>query len=364
VSLEAALGTGQSLYVELEYMLATNASLQLRWGADQGLIFSEPQQHAALGSNGALIGPAAYPPRVEAGRAPGLWQQVRIWVTSDGGVNGGMINGVITHSGVRTGQPQGGSPWHLTFAPSGGVAVRNIRYAVTEGLMPESLAQSFDFPTQRAIIVAPDKHPVVQRCFIQDGLIKRTYCVAVGEPQGIHYVIDQAQATILGVWKGEFYDASTMWISRGEPQVAQPLGNVVWFDGKPLVATLASAKSAWPDSAQTGLRIEGYELDGERRPTFTYVFNGMSITDHVRPVKNFQTLERSLSITHNGQSGMWLRLASGKEIREVGKGRYAIDDMTYYIQLPNVKGVDATVREVSGVAELLIAVKGDMELTY
>jgi len=275
-----------------------------------------------------------------------------------------MINGVVIHSRVRTGQQTGGSSWHLTFAPHGGVAIRNIGYAVTDDPLPETFVRSFDFPTQRAIIVTPNEYPVVQRCFIQDGPAKRTYCVAVGEPQGIHYVIDQTQANLLGVWKGEFYDASTMWISRGEPQVAQPLGSVVWLDGKPLVATLASAESVWPDSAQSGFRIEGYELDRERRPTFTYDFNGVSITDRIRPVNDFESLERTLSITHTGQPGMWLRLATGKEIREVGKGRYAIDDMTYYLQLPKVKGVDATIREVDGVAELLVAVKGDMELTY
>lgn len=363
-SLELSLGTGNSLYIEFEYMLASNARVQLNWGQSHQLLLSaQPDQTLVQSVHGTLTGQTLYPPRAEAGRAAGLWQQARMWLSSDGIVYGVLLNGVVVHRNLRIPQEQTLPVWKLVFNASGSVALRNIRYA-TPASSNELLENTFDFPTSREIIVNPTERPIVQRCFIQDNGFKRTYCVAVGDPGGTHYVIDQAQSNILGMWKGEFYDASTMWISRGELQIAEPLGNIIWFDRKPLLAKLDQAKSPWPDFMQPGLSIKGYELNAQKRPTFLYLYNGSAVSDYIEPGNGFRSLQRTISITGAHQTNLWLRLASGKSIRSVGKGRYIIGDMQYYLELLPSKKIKTEIRHINGISELLVPVTEDTNLTY
>ncbi|SEL49102.1 hypothetical protein [Parapedobacter koreensis] len=362
--LSANLGTGKLLYLELEVMLAADARLMVQWDDGNGLVLAGADPAALQTAwSGALVGSAPLPPRVDASRAPGLWQQVRMLISADGWVQGVMLNEVSLHRNIRLKGGKQGTSWKIAFNTEGAVALRKINYALLETPVA-SLDQSFDFKTARAIIVQPTGDPIVQRCFIAEGENKRTYCVAVGERDGIHYVMDQQQANILGVWKGEFYDASTMWISRGEPQLAQPLGNLIGFDGKPLLAILETTEAAWPATAQQGLVVKGYELDGARRPAFHYTFNGLSLTDKVVPSGHTNGLTRTLAIQQVDKPNVWLRLAAGKTIRKVDKERYAIDDMRYYLQLPKEGMADVTIREIDGTAELLVAVKEDMEVNY
>lgn len=362
--LDLPVGGWKQLYLEFEFMLSAAGSVQVLWGAGTGISFtSQRAAYPVSGRSGALIGPDQLPPRVAAGKAPGLWQHARISLSAAGWLEGVTLNDVVLHHHVKLAtQLSNGSG--VAFQALGDVALRNIRYTTSADTLPSALGNAFEFPTARAIIVTPHENPIVQRCFIEDGTAKRTYCVAVGEPQGIHYVVDQAQANLLGVWKGEFYDASTMWISRGEPQVAQPLGHTVWFDGKPLLASLPDSEAQWPDSAQSGLAIKSYSLDQERRPTFHYTFNGLSLTDKVVPSPDFQLLERTLSISGTSHPNTWVRIAAGKTIHEVEKGRYAVDDHAYYVDLPRSKGIKTVVRQVNGTTELLAAATADMVLTY
>lgn len=363
-SLEVPLGTGNSLYIEFDYMLASDTRLQLTWGQNDGLLLSTQDDQTAVSSiNGALTGQSAFPPRTEAGRAAGLWQHARIWLSSNGMVYGIVLNDVVVHRNLRIPQAKQLQVWKLAFTPNGSVALRNLRYAMPAE-SSEALEHTFDFPTLRDIIVSPAEHTLVQRCFIQDSGFKRTYCVAVGDPGGIHYVIDQEQANILGMWRGEFFDASTMWISRGEPQIAQPLGNIIWFDRKPVLAKLDNAGSVWPDFMQQGLSINGYELDGQKRPAFLYTFNGAVVSDRVVPDNHFRSLQRTISVTEVHQPDLWMRLASGRAIKAAGKGRYIIGDMEYYLQLLPSKDVKTKIRVVNGITELLVPIIADTKLTY
>lgn len=362
--LDLSLGTGNSLYIEFEYMLSADAQIQLNWGQPHGLLLSTPDNKGTASTgHGALTGSFTYPARVDASRASGLWQRARIWVSADGTVYGVEFNDLLVHRNVRPPQAVNLSAWKLDLRPTGPVAFRNIQYALLSS-PPEALGQSFDFATSREIVVTPTDQTIVQRCFIQDGAFKRTYCVAVGDPSGTHYVVDQAQAALLGMWNGEFYDASTMWVSRGNPQVAQPLGNIIWFDGKPLLATLDGPEAAWPDSAQSGLTIKGYDLDSRKRPVFSYLLNDIALTDKITPIEgDSRTLERIISITNVNQPNVWLRVATGKEIRDIGKGRYVVNDMQYYLQMPQ-KGIQTRIRTLNGISELLVSVTKDMDLSY
>lgn len=355
---------GEALYMECEYMLSPEGELNLIWNRNESLILSnEHDVTSGNGINGTLSGNLHYTPRVTTVREPGLWQHLQMWLSADGTVYGVKINGVVVHRNVRLAHADQSGKWDVAFKARGPVAIRNVQYGLPEK-DDERVEKIFDFPTLRKIIVKPEDNPTVQRCFIQDSTFKRTYCVAVGDPSGIHYVIDQTQANILGIWKGEFYDASTMWISRGEQQVAQPLGNMIWFDGKPALAVRTSKETSWPVGKLPGLRIKGYELDAAGRPIFLYDWNGIEIIDQIVPIDNNQSLERTLSFTGVNQKDIWLRIAAGNEIRMVNKNAYAVNDLQYYLQLADSKGIRPEIRKGNGIAELLIPISSDTKITY
>lgn len=362
--LEIMLNEGKALYLEFDYMLSAGGQLTVDWGQNQSLALRTIGASAINdGSNGTLRGNSSYPPRVEAGRDVGLWQHAQIWLSADGRVYGVRLNGVTVHQNIRLKQLSESKKWNIIFQSEGPVALRNLQYTISDK-SDERLEAVFDFPTERKIIVKPEDDPIVQRCFIEDSTFKRTYCVAVGDPRGIHYVIDQTQANVLGVWKGEFYDASTMWISRGPLQVAQPLGSVIWFDGKPFISRLDNPESIWPAGALSGLGIKGYELGKDKRPVFQYSWNGIGILDEIAPGEDAQSLERTLVFEGVNQPGIWLRLAAGREIKQVDKRTYAIDDMKFYITLVLPKNIRPTMRKSGTLTELLIPLHADSQLTY
>jgi len=60
-------------------------------------------------------------------------------------------------------------------------------------------------------LIALEKEPITQRGFWMHEGQKRTHCIAVGNPQGIHYSYDLESGSLLQVWNGDFMDATKMW---------------------------------------------------------------------------------------------------------------------------------------------------------
>lgn len=212
-------------------------------------------------------------------------------------------------------------------------------------------------PADRPIILEPGKRTIVQRCFLADGEKKRTFCVAVGAPERIHYAMDLSQGTVINLWKGEFLDVTTMWTSRGEEQLAKPLGSVLELSTKPVFAILQNENAAWPDSmeVQKNYQFKGYQLDEQMRPTFQYLFNGAAITDRITATDNSRYFTRTLSVKgENSRKNLWFRLAEGSKIENLGKGLYAVNDKTYYIRINAVHGLKPVIRKIKNGEELLI----------
>ncbi|GAB3563565.1 hypothetical protein GCM10027578_07520 [Spirosoma luteolum] len=214
------------------------------------------------------------------------------------------------------------------------------------------------------IAVPVRDEPVLIRSFVQlpGEARKRTHCLSVGTPSGLHYTVDLNQDALLQVWRGDFADATEMWYERGEPQLLEPMGSPVRLAPQSAVALLSNAQQAWPDTmATTDFTYKGLKLDQQGHPTTRYRYRDIDVTDALLPTTDGKALNRTLTLSGSGNGSLYCRLATGQTIDEVAKGLYAIDDHRYYVRLdPKQK---ATLRTSNGRQELLMPVSGNGNTT-
>ena len=197
---------------------------------------------------------------------------------------------------------------------------------------------------------------------------KRTHALSVGEGQGPHYTVDLKTGALLQLWRGRFLDVHEMWDGRGHPQVMQPLGPTVSFDGSPQFLVLGDAERAWPDSlrALDQLRHRRYELDAKGRPTFHYELNGNELTDAIEPTA--EGIRRRLVHT-GGSDEVYVLLASGREISELVPGTFELRGPGVKLVVENADGSPATsaglVRQsAAGHQRLLMALEPGASVQY
>jgi hypothetical protein len=219
------------------------------------------------------------------------------------------------------------------------------------------------------IQVTAQSEPLVLRSFVEHNGKKKTECVLVGEPAGLNYAVDLAQGSLLKLWKGEFVDATAMWHSRGETQLAKPMGSVIQLTGQPTFARLPNANAAWPDSMATGtdFQFKSYKLDAAGRPVFNYILQGTTISDYLVANEN-QSFVRELTIENaqNAQN-LYCRVAEGKNITQLPDGSYGVNDMQFYVEFKETNGAKPVIREVNNRKELLLPVsasKGQAKIRY
>lgn len=212
------------------------------------------------------------------------------------------------------------------------------------------------------IYLKPLGEPIVHRSFVDYQPGKRiVHAVSVGDPSNVHYAVDLDKAAIFQVWKGEFSNATPMWNDRGDGS-SRAMGSVVKFPDAPTLAVLSDNNAAWPDSmnAAAQFRIKGYELDTAGRPTFKYLFNGMTVEDRTMPEEDGKMLTREIKLNGNqAPANLYCRLASGTDITELSDGTYSVDGKTFYVKVGEAGGAKPTVRTVGNGKELLLLVKAN-----
>ncbi len=252
-----------------------------------------------------------------------------------------------------------GTPQLGLFVEGPGIATHSLHAA--SSLVPTM---------ERPIIVEPGKRTIVQRCFMANGLQKRTFCVAVGEPGQIHYAMDLSLGAVINVWKGSFLDVTTMWTERGEEQLAKPLGSTIELSSGPTIALLKNKDETWPGTIleRNNYQFKGYRLDEQKRPTFKYIIHGLAIEDKIIPENNDQYLTRTLTVNDKSNTkNLWFRLAKGSQIKLLPNGLYSIDDNNYYIEIKTNKKQNPLIRKVQDGEELLLPAildEGQAQLTY
>ena len=207
-------------------------------------------------------------------------------------------------------------------------------------------------PSSGALAVQPTAEPIAQRGFIMHQGIKKTHVILVGDPSGVHYSYDLNAGAMLHVWKGDFIEVSDMWRSRGQEQLAMPLGSMIPLSGAPVLADLPDLKGSWPAAA---VQFQGYTLDAEGYPSFKYALAETAVLDQLRPAQGGQGLVRTITLQQGGQRGLWMRLAEGESIDLLPDGTYSIDDAQYYITTDLGKPI---LRDVDGGQELLLPIRG------
>ncbi len=192
---------------------------------------------------------------------------------------------------------------------------------------------------REAIVLVPDKEPIVYRNFLQGpgqdgGNITTSRGFAVGYPEGVHLAFDVDRFALLWIWQGQFIDASKHWIGRG-PGFQNPLGdNVLALPADVPFALLADASTAWPSqpAKDQGYKFKGYRFDEARRPVLQYQFGRLSIDDHVVPRKSGKELSFDRTLTLSAVSddatdskNLTYRAATGRKIEAGADGWFTID---------------------------------------
>jgi hypothetical protein len=157
---------------------------------------------------------------------------------------------------------------------------------------------------------------------------KLTHVISVGDPAQVNYSYNLNQGALLQVWKTDFLNVTNMWYERGEPQIAIPLGSPIVLAGNCPIYDKTNTK----DSI-SGYQYKGYTLTESRLPVFSYAYKEMLIKDMIFPFEQGRGLKRTISLIGKGMEDLMIRIAQAKTIVPVGKGLYAIDNQSYYIQV-------------------------------
>ncbi|MCP1383109.1 family 16 glycoside hydrolase [Runella salmonicolor] len=230
-------------------------------------------------------------------------------------------------------------------------------FVATQGVRQYPLHVTSSLPEPTPIptieVTANGKAELVRSFIQREGeKSKRTHCLSVGTPEGIHYSLDLNRGSILQFWKGGFANVTEMWYERGEPQILHPMGSAILTAGQTDFAVLNDLNAAWPDSS-VDLSFKGYRLNPAGIPTLTYHTSNGDITDEIAPENGGLTR----TITGN-LPNTYIRLVAGKSISLLEKGLYEIDGQRYYVRIdPKNKPV---VRTVKGQQELLLPLTGSL----
>jgi hypothetical protein len=203
------------------------------------------------------------------------------------------------------------------------------------------------------ISVAPDKQPEMVRSFIQvpGEKYKRTHCISVGSPDGWNYTVDLNRGALIQAWRGLFADVTEMWYERGEPQLLFPAGLQVHISGRSSFAALDNANAVWPDSSN--INFLGYKIQSQGYPVFRYSVGSATVTDELLSSGN--TFTRTVKVDGTSPSQLYSMLASGKQIVEIEKGLFQIDDR-FYISID--KKARPVIRTMGQISELILPISG------
>ncbi len=364
--------------LELDYLMSKggNSGIYLQGRYEIQLEDSWASKVVTSASNGGIYNLAA--PRVNASKAPGLWQHLKISFqaprfdasgnkTENARILSVELNGVLVQENVELPGPTPGavSNKEVGKAPlriqgdHGAVAFKNIKLTEPEPVAPVDQNPRGQRPqrlTDPILVEAPVT--TLLRSFMDlDDRVRVVHGISVGSSQNLHYTYDMDHGMLVQLWRGDFLDATPMWDGRGNG-TALPLGAVQRFGAPTLgVAKLQNPQSTWPsDTTGTQYKPKGYTIDADGSPTFIYHIYGATIKDAATVFDNGTGLSRQINVDNS--NGLYFRLAKAKNIVETTKGNFVVGDKEYYLQLDNAKKDKTFIRDVDGEKELIVEING------
>jgi hypothetical protein len=320
-------------------------------------------------------------PRINVSRAPGLWQNMRIQFQAPKFDASGkkvanarivriILNGVPIIENAELQAPTRGSAF-ADEAPTGplriqgdhgAVAIKNIRYGTrVTSTQVDGTSNVWD-ASENPVNVEVKGEPVVFRSFVDIPGKRVTHAANVGLLHNVSFGYDLSNGTVFQVWKGNFVNASPMWLSRGDGNSVAN-GSVVFMDDKPALAYVRADNNAWPDTlAKLVYRPKGYELDADGVPTFKYEYDGVKINDKLTS-EDGKGLTRRISVDGlAAPKELYARVGEGSDITDLGNGMYAINNFTYYVQLD--KSAKPLIRASAKGKEMLLPLKNTDKGTF
>ncbi len=381
--------------LELDYMMApgANSGIYLQGRYEVQLLDSWGKITPKAGDNGGIYerwddsrpagqqGYDGYAPRVNASRAPGLWQHMKIAFqaprfdaagrkTANARMLRIELNGVTIHEDVELMGPTRGAigggdekaTGPLRFqGDHGAVAFRNI------SIKPHSESANEQARSRRddadPILVDAPENTILRSFMDVPGSARVVHAVSVGSPKRVHYTYDMDKGMLVQVWRGGFLDATPMWHERGNG-CSRPRGAVQYLGKSAFtLAKLASPDAAWTaDSAGTAYRPKGYTLDEKDQPSFRYLVYGTAVTDAIQVLEDGHGLSRELSVEQPA-ADLYAKLAEGSRIETLSKDMYIVDGNAYYLRLEDTGGAKPVVRTTGDKQELIVPVKGKLRYT-
>ncbi len=287
---------------------------------------------------------------------------------------------VVIYPGINSAQvgtvrlTAGAHPFKLEYQHSGSQSFRGggLRlWAEGPGLAPRKLQSSS--PTRRpvpdetlSIPVKPTDRVLLQRTFVPLAHSRRLYACFVGSPVGVHYAYDLEAATLIGVWRGGFFDGRDLWHERAEDQEAHPAGPGFMIEGRPLLFQFGDHDARWPDRPPPTSASTGYRLEANGQPVFLYSFSGVKAEDRIAALADGSGVTRTLKFSGQPrEKEMWALLAEGSAITPQ-PGGYVVGDREYYLDWPKDSPVRPLLRREGDRVQLLVKVPaaGARELTY
>lgn len=258
---------------------------------------------------------------------------------------------VIYFRGARGGQPALG-----LMAEGPGINRHNLHET---GSMPVSREQI-------PYLVEPVSEPVVMHGFMDMGARVHTHTAAVGYPGGINFAFDQNSGSLMKIWKGNFLDASTMWLGRGGGNLSLNEEGAISLGGEPSMAFLQHADDAWPDSLQDDVHYQfnSYRFDEDRYLKFSYQLGQTNVEEQIIPGNEGRELIRKMTFKPNeSNESLYLRIAAANSIRELPNQLFDIGDSTFYIRIETENQTEVRVRNGAGGQELIVPIKADDEFS-
>ncbi len=247
-------------------------------------------------------------------------------------------------------------PWQMGFG----------LYVEGPGVQKHSLhaPSSLNLPNEEVnpnYLITVTDETIAQRGFWMHEGEKRTHCIAVGNPQGVHYSYDLESGSLLQVWNGDFMDATKMWQGRGEKQLGVPAGFIVSLHGDPELAFLKDDNAIWPTLTSNYKQLS-YEFERDGFPTFTSEIGGNKVVNKFVPTSTNRGLKREITV--NGSNDIWLKVADGSDIQELPDGTFVVNNESYFIDFGDIN-LNPKIRESDGNDELVVKIpSGKQQLEY
>ncbi|MDB4331860.1 hypothetical protein OAA27_02195, partial [bacterium] len=152
--------------------------------------------------------------------------------------------------------------------------------------------------------------------------------IGVGYPGQINLAFDAEQMRLAMLWKGGFADPGGVWRGQGHGRVRPLSSEVITMDAGPDLDSLADPWQV-DDGRPPSHQFTGYFLDSKRRPTFTYLFDGVEVADYFldenQSSGDISMTRQIVLASTDSKKGLRYRVASGKKIETVDDRSFLID---------------------------------------